>query len=238
MRAQRPRHAECRAVGCGEPLESEQRVGRQDERPDFMKVGIGEPKGLEHWGNISCRIADVACGVQGIVERAATTETLPECCLGVDVGEQRSGDQGENGVEVGPGVLRLDAWSNVELVDGEPGYRGLVDRPKRGLSLVELGEALGSAGEAFGHAKREAKIDGEGKSHAGGEQRAGKRIEDCGVDQAGVRRQIVAGDCEVGGVVRTALASALSADELSEPDSGSSMRMARAFVSLRRVGKH
>jgi len=48
-------------------------------------------------------------------------------------------------------------------------------------------------------AQREAEIDGHGKARAGGEQRAAKRIEDGGVDQSGVRRQIVARDREVGG---------------------------------------
>jgi hypothetical protein len=57
---------------------------------------------------------------------------------------------------------------------------------------------LGGAGEAFGHAKREPEIGSQGKPHAGGEQRAGKWIEDGGIDQAGVRRQLVARDRQVG----------------------------------------
>ena len=188
-------------VGCGEPLESEQRVRRQNERPDFLKVGIGEPKGLEHRANITGRIAARCWRHRAVASRAGGNwpEPLPECCLGVDIGEQRSGNQGKDGVEVGPGGLGLDAWSNVELVDGEPGYCGLVDRPKRRFALVERGETMGGAGEAFGHAKREGEIDSQGEPHAGGEQRAGKRIKNGGVDQTGVRRQIVAGDCEVGG---------------------------------------
>ena len=89
--------------------------------------------------------------------------------------------------------------ANVKLLDGKPGFRGLVDWPKRSFSLVDCGEMLGSIGQAFGHAKRKAKIDSQGKAHAGGEERAGKRIKNGGVDQAGVRRQIVARDCKVGG---------------------------------------
>jgi hypothetical protein len=109
------------------------------------------------------------------------------------------GDQGKDGVEVRHSGWGLDARANVELVDGEPGYCGLVDRPKRCFALAGRGETVGGEGEAFGHAKRKAEIDGQGKPHMGSEECAGKRIEDGGVDQAGERRQIVAGDCEVGG---------------------------------------
>ena len=88
-----------------------------------MKVGISEPKGREHRGNVRGRIGGgcwwhrhrIASGRQ-------RPKTLPECCLGLDVGEQRPYNQGENGVEIGPGGLNTRAY--VELVDGEPGYRG------------------------------------------------------------------------------------------------------------------
>jgi hypothetical protein len=40
-----------------------------------------------------------------------------------------------------------------------------------------------------------------GEIGLGNEERAGERIEDGRVDEAGVRRQVVAGDCEVGGGV-------------------------------------
>jgi len=56
---------------------------------------------------------------------------------------------------------------------------------------------VGSAGQALGHAQGEAEIDGQGEPGAGSEQRAGERIEDGGIDQAGVRGQLVTGDGEV-----------------------------------------
>jgi len=56
---------------------------------------------------------------------------------------------------------------------------------------------MGCARKAFGHAQREAEMDGQGIPRRGGEQRAGERIENGGVDQTGTRRQFVAGDCEV-----------------------------------------
>ncbi len=70
----------------------------------------------------------------------------------------------------------------------------------RGASpWLTRGEALCGAGKAFGHAQRQAEIGGEWIPHAGGEQRTGEWIENGGVDQPGVRRQIVAADLEVGG---------------------------------------
>jgi len=48
-------------------------------------------------------------------------------------------------------------WSMETAGDG-----GLVDRPKRGFALVGRSEAVGSAGQALGHAQGEAEIDGQG----------------------------------------------------------------------------
>ena len=36
----------------GEPFESKQRVRWQNEGPDFLKVGIGEPESLDHWAKL------------------------------------------------------------------------------------------------------------------------------------------------------------------------------------------
>src|SRR5580704_5899868 len=44
-------HAEVFGLHEGELLESEERVGRKDERPYLVKVGVGEAEGVEHGGD-------------------------------------------------------------------------------------------------------------------------------------------------------------------------------------------
>ena len=51
-------HAEVCGRHEGELLEAEQRVGRQDERPDLVQVGVGEAEGVEHGGDVGECSAD------------------------------------------------------------------------------------------------------------------------------------------------------------------------------------
>ena len=113
--------------------------------------------------------------------------------------EERACYRGQDGVDVGFGGLRNCAWANLEFVDRESGDCRFVDGPKQRLALVGRGEALGGGGEALSHAEREAEVDGKRKAGPGCEKRARKRVKDCGVDQAGVGRQVVAWNREVGG---------------------------------------
>src|SRR5947209_15123627 len=45
-------HAEGLRGHDGEALEAEEGVGRKDESPDLMQVGVGEVEGLEHGGDV------------------------------------------------------------------------------------------------------------------------------------------------------------------------------------------
>ena len=92
-------HTEVFRLHEGELFEAKERVGGQDERPDIVKVGVGETEGLEHGGDIGWigdggGVGDGRCGLNA-------TCALPEGGFGVDVGEEGAGDLGEETVDVG-----------------------------------------------------------------------------------------------------------------------------------------
>ena len=175
-----------------ELLEAEQGLRRQDERPDLVQVGVGEAEGVEHGlddrGLVSSIDGCDRCRLSGWVVRDA----LPEGGLGVDVGEERAGDVGEEGVEIGDGWRRDGAVSRVDLGDGVAGDGGLGDRPDEGVVLTDGGVALGGGGEALGHAGGEGEVDGEREARARAEEGAGDGVEDGGVDEAFARAEVVA----------------------------------------------
>ena len=93
-------HAEVFGLHERELLEAEERVGRQDERPDLVEVGVGEAEGVEHGGDVGRRLRDgsgLGDGLAGLSAAGA----LPEGGFGVDIGEEGAGDLSEKGVEVG-----------------------------------------------------------------------------------------------------------------------------------------
>ena len=45
-------HAEVFRLHEGELLEAEERVGRKDEGPDLVEVGVGETEGVEHGSDV------------------------------------------------------------------------------------------------------------------------------------------------------------------------------------------
>ncbi len=99
-------HAEVFGMHDGQLLEAEERVGRQDERPDLVEVGVGETEGVEHGCRVG-RIADGGClrdGLRGL----GAAGTLPEAGFGINVGEEGAGDLSKEAVEVGcDGLWRL-----------------------------------------------------------------------------------------------------------------------------------
>ncbi len=188
-------HAEVFRLHEGELFEAEERVGRQDERPDVVEVGVGETEGLEHGGDVG-RIGDgrgVGDGCSGLDAAC----TLPEGGFGVDVGEEGAGDLGEETVDVGGDGLEEGAGADVDFGDGAVAGGGFVDRPDEHVVLTGGGEALRRGGETLGHAQRQAEVDGERVSGAGAEEGAGDGIEDGGVDEAFARAEIVVGYGEV-----------------------------------------
>ena len=150
---------------CGQKrkaLEAEEGVGREDEGPDLVEVGVGEMEGLDHGGDVGQR----GCGFGGWGDFTKGLEgagTLPEDCLGVDVGEEGSCDLGEEGVEIVCG-LGEGAGADGDLGDGVVSGGGFGDGPEERVVLVAGGETLGGGGESLGHAGREAEIDGERES--------------------------------------------------------------------------
>src|ERR1700721_1052654 len=84
-------HAKRWSVGEREPLESEKRVRRQDERPDFLEIGICKIERVEHRSDIRGSIGHGRMGY-GVAGRRHLARTLPECCFGVYIREKGSGD--------------------------------------------------------------------------------------------------------------------------------------------------
>ena len=91
-------HAEVFARQEGQLLEAEQRVGRQDEGPDLVEVGVGEAEGLEHGGEVAGSLRD-GCGSENR-QKWLGSGALPEGGFGVDIGKEGAGDLGEQCVEV------------------------------------------------------------------------------------------------------------------------------------------
>ena len=190
-------HAEVLGLHDGELFEAEERVGRQDEGPDLVEVGVGEAEGFEHGCDVG-RLGDCdGLGKAGCWLGA--TGALPEGCFGIDVGEEGAGDEGEQAVEISGAGLRDGAWGDLHLGDGEVGGSGFGERPEEGVILRGGGEALCRGGQTASHAEGEAEVDGERKAGPRAEEGAGDGVEDCGVDEAFAGAEIVVGDGEVGG---------------------------------------
>ena len=136
------------------------------------------------------------CGDSGAVGDGGSC-ALPEGGLGVDIGEEGTGDLGEHGVEIGAGGLRDGAVVRFHLEDGEAGDGRLGDRPEDRVGLIGGGEALRGGCEAVEHARREGEIERERKARRGAEERARGGIEDGRIDQAGRRGKGVARDAQV-----------------------------------------
>jgi len=169
---------------------TEESLRWKDERPDLAQVGVGELEGVQHGLDLRCRLLDrvgrEACLGLG------DPGPLPEGSLGLDICEQRTGDDGEDRVQVGAGGLRNGSMAGVHLDDGVTGYCGLRDRPKKRVVLPERGIPLSDCAKPFRHAERERQVDGQGKARAGAVQGPGDGVEDCGVDQALAGAEIVA----------------------------------------------
>ena len=181
-----------------ELFEAEEGVGRKDEGPDLVEVGVGDAEGFEHGGDVGWTVG----GLGGLGEGAGglrAADALPEGGFGVDVGEEGAGDSGEEGVEVGGDGLGEGAGAGVDLGDDEVGAGGFGDGPEESVVLAAGGELLRGGGEALGHAEREAEVDGEGEARARGVKGAGDGVEDGGVDEAFAGAEVVVGDGEVGG---------------------------------------
>lgn len=123
---------------------------------------------------------------------------MPEDGSGIDVAEERTGDLGEDRVEV-VGGLGEGARPDVDFGNGVVGDGGLGDGPKDGIILICGGEALRGDGEPLCHAGREAEVDGEREARRGAEESACDGIEDGGVEEALARAKVVAGYGEIGG---------------------------------------
>ena len=92
-------HAEVFCVHERELFEAEERIGWQNERPDVVKIGVGEAEGIEHGGDVG-RPGDGRGETDGLIGLGAAG-ALPEGGFGVDVCEERAGDLGEESVDVG-----------------------------------------------------------------------------------------------------------------------------------------
>jgi hypothetical protein len=180
----------------GESFEAEERVGWEDEGPDLVEVGVGDLEGVDHGGDVGL----VFGGGAGLGEDAGglgAADALPGGGFGIDIAEERAGDLGEQGVEVGSGGLGEGAGADLNFGDGVVGCGCGGDGPDEGIVLIAGGESLGVSGEALGHAEGEAEIDGEGEAGARGEESSGDGVEDGGVDEAFARAEVVAGYGEV-----------------------------------------
>ena len=190
-------HAEVFGLHDGELFEAEERVGRQDEGPDLVEVGVGEAEGVEHGCGVGRsrrqrRFAED--GLRGLGAAGA----LPEAGFGVDVGEEGAGDVGEQAVEIGVLGLRDGAGADVDLGDGEVGGGGFARGQRKESSCEAAVKRCAVAARRFGHAEGEAEVDGEREAGARAEEGAGDWVEDCGVDEAFAGAEIVVGDGEVG----------------------------------------
>ncbi len=232
-------HAEVFGRHDGELLEAEERVGRQDEGPDLVEVGVGEAEGVEHGGDVGWRLGDgggLGDGLGGLGAAGA----LPEGGFGVDVGEEGAGDLGEERVEVGGGGLRQGAGADGDFGDGVVGGGGFAEGPEEGVVLSGGGEALRGGGETLGHAEGEGEVDGEREAWAGAEEGAGDGIEDCGVDEAFAGAEVVVREGEValeGGLCEGA--DGFGVEGLgfgAEQEAGGGLVLLREFVGVEIVG--
>lgn len=112
-------HAEALGLKHGELLEAEERVGRQDEGPDLVEVGVGETEGVKH-GRGVWRLGDVI-GLRKGLDGLGAAGALPERGFSVDVGEEGAGDEGEEAIEVAIRGLRKGTRGGLYFGDGEVG---------------------------------------------------------------------------------------------------------------------
>ena len=190
-------HTEAFGLHDGELLEAEERVGRKDEGPDFVQVGVGETEGVEHGGDVGRRLGD-GDGLRDGLGGLSAAGPLPEGGPGVDVGEEGAGDLSEERVEVRDDGLRQGASADVDFGDGAISRRCLVEWPEESIILSGGDGALRGNCEAPRHAEREADVDGEREARARAEKGARDRVEDGGVDEAFAGAEFVVGEGEVG----------------------------------------
>src|SRR6266568_4116410 len=190
-------HAERRRLDDREPLEPKQRVWRENERPDLLKISACEPESFDHWDNIC---GPIHCGHFGccVSFQGQPPWTLPERSLGLDVREQGGSDQCEDCIDVRLRGLWQLPRAYPEFFYDKSRNGGLADRPYYRVTLVERAKALSGVCKAFRHPQRQTQIDSQREPHTRGKQRPSKRIEHCGVDQASVWRKSVERDCKIG----------------------------------------
>jgi len=162
-----------------------------------VEVGVGETEGFEHGCGV-WRIGDVSCLWKRLSWLGATG-SLPEGGFGVDVGEERAGDEGEETVEVAICGLRGGARGDFYFGDGEVGDCCFGEWPEERVILRGGGEPLSGGGETASHAKGEAEVDGKWETGSSAKQGAGDWVEDCRVDEAFPRTKLVVCDGEVVG---------------------------------------
>jgi hypothetical protein len=233
-------HAEGFGRHDGELLEAEERVGRQDEGPDLVEVGVGEAEGVEHGGDVG-RLLGGGGGLGDGRRGLDGAGPLPEGGFGVDVGEERGGDLSEERVEIRGGGLRQGTRADIDFGDGVVGGGCLAEWPEEGVVLSGGGEALGGGCETPCHAEREAEVDCQREAGAGAEKGAGDGIEDRGVDQAFAGTEVVVGRGEVALDGRLCQgANGLGAERLgfgTEEEAGGGVVFLREFVGVEVVGR-
>ena len=231
-------HAEGVGRHDGELLKAQERVGREDQGPDFVEVGVGEAEGVEHGGDVGT-FGDgggLGDGLGGL----SAAGTLPEGGLGVDVGEEGTGDVGEDGVEIGGGWLRQDAGADADFGDGEVSGGGFAEGPEEAVVLSGGGESLRDGREALCHTEGEADVDGEREARARAEESAGDGVEDGGVREAFAGTEIIVGQGEIGFECGPGeSANGFGVERLgfgAEEDAGCGIVFASEFVGVEIVG--
>ena len=232
-------HAEVLQLHDGELFEAEERVGRKDQRPDLVQVGVGEAEGFQHGSNVVGRLGDGG-GLGDELCGLGAASALPEGGFGFNIAEERAGDLGEERVEVWGDGLRQGARANGDLCDAVVDGGRFAEGPKESVVLSGGGEALRDGCKALGHAEGEADVDGQREAGARAEEGASDGIEDGGVDEAFARAEVVVGQ----GEIRLNRGPGQGADGLgmerlsfgAEQDAGRGLILLREFVGAKVVG--
>jgi hypothetical protein len=162
----------------GKALQGEQGLGRKNERPQLLQIGVGETEVVGK----TAHIAGDFCGACGSRQRGhggrggEGARSLPEGRLGFDVGKERTCDGGEEIVEGAFRGLRKGVALEADFAHAEAGDGSLAYGPKDGVVACGDG-ALSGRSSTVQHAPRENGVGRQGVMDVHREQGVGQRID-------------------------------------------------------------
>lgn len=136
--------------------------------------------------------------------------------------------------------MKEAAGADVDFGDSAVGTRGFVEGPEERVALPGGGEALRNSRETLCHAEGEAEVDGHRVSRPRTEEGASDWVQDCGVDEAFARSEIVV----CGGEIALERGFCQGADGFgverlgfsAEQDAGGGVIFLGEFIGVEKVG--